>query len=189
MLDPQYQWLLEGMFPPPRMLNSALFLDTLPAADWLREVCVDAGKLFVIVAPEQIAGGRIAVSDIALVADYDPMIHFERPRPELSDGARRLKLNKLFDPALVGDPFDVGVCGDIVLCDGKAGVLIGDDGSSAHVLLAGLAVEKWPLADCSFRHPPQTHGSDFMARFALRPDGTLNRAAMNWLLGEEEPDR
>jgi hypothetical protein len=186
MLQPQYQWLLDGLFPPPRMLNSALFLDTLPAADWLREVCVDAGKLFVILPPEPLPGGQIAVSDISLVTDYDPMVHVERPRSELSQGARRLGPGSVFDPAQVGVPVELGECGDIVLRGGDAGVLIGDDGDSAHVLLAGLAVEKWPIAECSFRHPPQTHGSDFMARFALLSDGTLNRPAMDWLLGAEE---
>ena len=45
---------------------------------------------------------------------------------------------------------------------------------------------KWLLADVEFRHPPATNGSDFMARIELRPDGTLDRDAMTWLLGEPE---
>ena len=180
-----YDWL-EILAGRVKLVNSGLFLHALPRSKWLRESCADAGKIFLIWPDERMAGGVISVSDVSLVEDYDPIRHVERPRPDLSAGARRLKVGCKFNASLVGEPVEIGVFGDIALSGNAAGILLGDDGTHAHVLREGLKVVKWPLSGCLFRHPPQTNGSDFMARIALFPDGSLDRDAMTWLLGEPE---
>lgn len=186
MFPQGYEWLADAF--PPRMVVSGLFLHQLPAEDWLRETCVDAGKLFVIQPDQDLPGGRIAVSDLSLVDEFDPAIHDERPRPDLSTGARRLKVGRAFDPAMVGRAVGQGVLGDIAIHGPDAGIVLGDDGAAVHVLLAGLTVAKWPIGETRFFHPPATNGSDFMARYELHEDGSLDREAMVWLLGEVEAE-
>lgn len=176
-----YEWLAETMLP--RLVVSGLFFDQLPASTWLRDVCADAGKLFVCVPDEQVAGGRIVVSDLSLVDDPDPAVHVERARGDFSDGARRLKAGRAFDPARVGDAIDAGCLGDIALHGDDAGILIGADTLHAHVLMPARAVVKWPLAETAFRHPPATNGHFAMRPFVLLPDGQPVRAAMPDIFG------
>jgi hypothetical protein len=189
-----YEWL--GDFPLPKTIGAALFVQDVD--DWVLHALAFAGKILAINPDQHGAMGEIGVSDLSLVPreqdddgnelPLDPRI-FEMVRPDLSVGARRLKLESVFDPARVGEPTDEAALGNLAIrADGAAGFVVGVQGKAKlHVLTSRREVSVWARKGVMLRKPPATNGVWSMVPIAVDAKGAPDKAAHPELWEAAEP--